>query len=51
MTRERAGRPGITWETVTRSVEQLVEDGQPEPQPNRAARRALARKTRKSRTR
>lgn len=43
MTRERTPRPGTTWETITRPVERLVEDGQPGPQPNREARRALAR--------
>ncbi|MEV7212100.1 hypothetical protein AB0O31_03250 [Kitasatospora cineracea] len=43
MTREHAPHPGATWESTARPVEQLVEDGQPEPRPNRAARRAAAR--------
>lgn len=38
---EHAGRPGTRWETQLGAVERVVEDGQPEPQPNRAARRAL----------
>ncbi len=42
MTREHTPRPGTTWETVTRPVEHVVQDGQPEPRPNRAARRAAA---------
>ncbi|RPE27329.1 hypothetical protein [Kitasatospora cineracea] len=46
MTREHTPRPGATWGTTIRPVEQLVEDGQPEPQPNRETRRALARSRR-----
>lgn len=52
MTREQAGRPGITWEHHLISNERLdetsVHDGnQPQPpRPNRATRRALARANR-----
>ncbi|WP_235437777.1 hypothetical protein [Kitasatospora griseola] len=49
MTREHTPRPGHTWETTVRPLEQLVEDGQPEPRPSRAARRAAARGKRKDR--
>ena len=42
---ERAGRPGVTWETELASTgEQYVPDGAPEPRPNRAARRAAVRR-------
>ncbi|WP_198520552.1 hypothetical protein [Kitasatospora sp. CB02891] len=51
MTREHTPRPGRTWETTVRPLEQLVEDGQPEPRPNRETRRALTRQARKTRTR
>lgn len=44
---ERPGRPGITWESTTVGVEQVVEDNAPTPTPNRATRRALARAARK----
>jgi len=41
---ERAGTPGADWETELRSLdEQYVPEGQSEPRPNRAARRAARR--------
>lgn len=46
MTREHSPRPGASWETQPVRTEQVVEDGQPEPRPNRAARRAAARRRR-----
>lgn len=44
---ERAGRPGVTWQTELVRTEQVVDDGAPDPRPNRATRRALARDRRK----
>jgi hypothetical protein len=42
---ERPGRPGANWEIELRSSgERYVPDGAPEPRPNRAARRAAARR-------
>jgi len=42
---ERAGRPGITWQTELQSTgEQYLPDGAPEPRPNRATRRAARRR-------
>lgn len=41
---ERAPAPGGRWETELRTVEQLVDDDQPTPRPNRRTRRALARR-------
>lgn len=49
---ERAGRPGTTWETrlVWTGDEHVVPDDDTEPpRPNRATRRAAARKRRKGR--
>ncbi|MGW2920348.1 hypothetical protein ACWDBF_21155 [Streptomyces angustmyceticus] len=41
---ERASKPGVRWQTELRwTGEQIATDGQPEPRPNRAARRAAAR--------
>lgn len=41
---ERAGTPGARWETELRwGGEQHVPDGAPDPRPNRATRRAMAR--------
>lgn len=37
---EHAGRPGTRWETRLVAVERVVEDGEPAPRANRAARRA-----------
>ena len=53
---ERAPRPGIAWDTVLVRTETLVDEdtagsdtNQPlPPQPNRATRRALARKARRT---
>ncbi|MFD8545588.1 hypothetical protein [Streptomyces sp. NPDC059649] len=45
---ERSGKPGARWETELRwTGEQIVEDDQPEPRQNRAARRAAARARRR----
>jgi hypothetical protein len=41
---ERAPRLGVTWDTVLVRTEQIVDDDAPDPRPNRATRRALARK-------
>lgn len=46
---ERAGRPGITWDTVLARTETVVDDDTPDPRPNRATRRAHARATRRNR--
>jgi hypothetical protein len=52
MTREQAGRPGVTWEHHLVHNEQLLDTRSPDgnqpapPQPNRATRRALARANR-----
>ncbi len=44
---EHPGRPGTNWETELRTTgEQYVPDGAPEPQPNRASRRAARRRKR-----
>ncbi len=39
--------PGVTWQTRIVRVEQLVDDDTPDPRPNRATRRALARAARR----
>ncbi|MGW8719650.1 hypothetical protein ACWGNR_10115 [Streptomyces althioticus] len=44
---EHTPRPGATWQTVLVRVEQVVDDDGPDPRPNRATRRALARAWRK----
>ncbi|MEU0991098.1 hypothetical protein [Streptomyces sp. NPDC005953] len=45
---ERAGRPGTHWNTQLGSLgEQLLADDAPDPQPNRATRRALTRRKRR----
>jgi hypothetical protein len=45
---ERAGTPGARWETELRwGGEHIVDDETPEPKPNRATRRAMARARRK----
>lgn len=46
MATEHTPRPGITWTTEPARTEQHVPDGQSEPRPNRAARRAAARTAR-----
>lgn len=46
---EHTPRPGITWTTtVGWSGEQLADDTAPEPRPNRATRRAAARRIRRT---
>ena len=47
---EHTPRPGVTWDTELVRVEQLVDDDAPDPRPNRATRRALARAARRKRT-
>ncbi|MFG2269110.1 hypothetical protein ACGFNY_04970 [Streptomyces chartreusis] len=45
---ERAGRPGITWQTELVRTEQHIDDDTPDPAPpNRATRRAMQRATRR----
>lgn len=47
---ERAGTPtsaDVCSNTELRRIETVVTDDQPEPRPNRATRRALARKARR----
>lgn len=47
---ERATRPGVTWQTTLATTgERLVTDNEPEPRPNRATRRALARRRKDNR--
>ena len=42
---EHNGRPGTRWETtLDMTGERLIADDAPDPQPNRATRRALARR-------
>lgn len=48
MTREHAPRPGRTWDTTVVRNEITVRDDAPDPRPNRATRRALARAKRKA---
>ena len=44
---EHAGKPGARWETELRTAgEQLIPDDAPDPQPNRATRRAARRRKR-----
>lgn len=46
---ERAGRPGITWDTELVRTEQHIDDDTPDPAPpNRATRRALKRAARRT---
>lgn len=48
---ERAPRPGVTWTTTVGTTgEQHVDDDAPDPRPNRAARRALARQKKGNRS-
>lgn len=44
---ERAGTPGVAWQTTVARTEQHVDDTAPDPQPNRATRRAMARAARR----
>ena len=42
---EHSGRPGATWEIELRpGAERLIADDAPDPKPNRATRRAAARR-------
>ncbi|MGW8357373.1 hypothetical protein [Streptomyces wedmorensis] len=42
---EHAPRPGVTWQTVIGTTgEHVINDDAPDPRPNRATRRALARR-------
>ena len=46
---ERAGKPGATWEQQLATTETVVADDTPDPAPpNRATRRALARRARRN---
>lgn len=40
---ERTPRPGVTWQTELVRTEHVIADDAPDPQPNRATRRALKR--------
>lgn len=45
---ERAGTPGVTWQTELARTEQLIADDAPDPAPpNRATRRAMQRAARR----
>jgi hypothetical protein len=44
---ERAGRPGVTWDTELVRAEQHIADDAPDPKPNRATRRAMQRAARR----
>lgn len=44
---EHTPRPGTAWDTVLVRTEQLVDDDTPDPQPNRATRRAMQRAARR----
>ncbi|WP_193317992.1 MULTISPECIES: hypothetical protein [Streptomyces] len=45
---EHTPRPGAAWETALAGTgEVYIPDGQPEPRPNRATRRAAARNRRR----
>jgi hypothetical protein len=46
---EHTPRPGALWDTELVRVEQLVDDDTPDPQSNRATRRALKRAARRNR--
>jgi hypothetical protein len=44
---EHTPRPGIAWQTELARTETVIADDAPDPRPNRATRRALARAARK----
>lgn len=44
---EHAPKPGVTWMTSTVWTETVIDDDAPDPKPNRATRRAIARARRK----
>jgi hypothetical protein len=41
---EHTPRPGANWQTELARTEHLIADDAPDPRPNRATRRAMARK-------
>lgn len=43
---ERAGTRGVTWDTILVRTETVIDDDAPDPQPNRATRRANRKKKR-----
>ncbi len=45
---EHTPAPGVTWEQHLVRAEQLIDDTTPDPRPNRATRRALARAARRT---
>lgn len=45
---EHAPRPGVTWETELVRTEQVIDDDEPDPKPNRATRRAIKHATRRT---
>ena len=44
---EKAGKPGARWATELRRTERVIDDDAPDPIPNRATRRAIARAARR----
>lgn len=44
---EKPGKPGTGWDTELRRIETVVDDDAPDPTPNRATRRAIARAARR----
>jgi hypothetical protein len=44
---EHTPAPGVTWHTELVHTEQHVDDDTPDPRPNRATRRAIARTARR----
>jgi hypothetical protein len=44
---EHSPQPGVTWNTHLVRTETVIDDDAPDPQPNRATRRALARARKK----
>ncbi|MFK0140681.1 hypothetical protein [Streptomyces murinus] len=45
---EHTPQPGATWHTTLVRTEQVIADTAPDPRPNRATRRALARAARRT---
>jgi hypothetical protein len=46
---EHTPAPGATWQTTLARTEQVIADDAPDPQPNRATRRAMQRAARRNR--
>lgn len=44
---EKASTPGARWDTELRRTETVIDDDAPDPTPNRATRRAIARAARR----